>query len=127
MDPMGQHDIVFSIRAVLLNGTARKFFKCKCGVRQGDPLSPLLFVLAAELLQIIINRAMIMGLIHKPLPQDGEDYLIVQYADDTLLFMQADARQLVFLKAILNSFSESTGLKINQNPICISSTFQQTR
>jgi len=43
---------------ILLNGTPGKQFKCKRGVRQGDPLSPLLFVLAAELLQFVINDAM---------------------------------------------------------------------
>jgi retron-type reverse transcriptase len=43
--------------SVLLNGVPGKTFHCKRGVRQGDPLSPLLFVLAADLLQSIINKA----------------------------------------------------------------------
>jgi len=46
------------------------------------------------------------------LPHD-HDFPILQYADDTLIFMQGDARQLFFLKAILNSFAESKGLKVN--------------
>jgi len=82
-------------------------------VHQGDPLSQLLFVLATELLQVLVNRAATMNLLKAPIPQPTDDFLIVQYANDTLLIMQADARQLIFLKALLNSFSESTGLKVN--------------
>ena len=99
--------------AVLLNSVPGKFFQCKRGVRQGDPLSPLQFVLGADLLQIIINKAASMGLLTASIPQPTEDYPIVQYADDTLLIMQADAKQLFFLKSVLNSLADSTGLKVN--------------
>lgn len=47
--------------AVLLNGVAGKEFRCKRGVRQGDPLSPLLFAIAADLLQCAINAKYHMG------------------------------------------------------------------
>ena len=86
--------------AVILNGVPGRKFKCRRGVRQGDPLSPLIFVLAAELLQVLVNRAAAQGLLQPPIPQQDEDYPIVQYADDTLLIMQADATQLFFLKAL---------------------------
>jgi hypothetical protein len=43
--------------SILLNGVPGKVIHCRRGVRQGDPLSPLLFVLAADLLQSILNKA----------------------------------------------------------------------
>jgi hypothetical protein len=100
--------------SVLLNGVPGKSFHCKRGVRQGDPLSPLLFVLAADLLQSIINKAKQQGLLQLPLTENcGQDFPIVQYADDTLLILEACPRQLFFLRAVLNSFATSTGLKVN--------------
>jgi hypothetical protein len=57
--------------AVLLNGIPKKKFFCKRGVRQADPLSPLLFVLAAELLQYIINKAAQHGIISFPVDHEG--------------------------------------------------------
>lgn len=91
-----------------------KPYIAKGGVRQADPLSPLLFVLTADLLQSILNKAKNMGLLNLPIPlRSSTDFPIVQYADDTLIIMEGDARQLFFLKSMLQSFFESTGLKVN--------------
>jgi hypothetical protein len=47
---------------VLLNVVPGISFKCRRGVREGDPLSPPIFVVAADLLQSVINKALIQGL-----------------------------------------------------------------
>lgn len=73
--------------AVLLNEVPGKFFKCKHGVRHGDPLLPLLFVLAAELLQILVNKAASINLLKAPIPHEAGEFPIIQYADDTLLLL----------------------------------------
>lgn len=87
---------------VLLNGVPGKVINCKRGVRQGDPLSPLLFVLAADLLQSILNRAKDQNRINLPIPlRRSTDFPIIQYADDTLIVMEACSRQLWTLKALL--------------------------
>jgi hypothetical protein len=99
--------------SVLLNGIPGKKFYCKRGVRQGDPLSPLLFVLAADLLQSILSKAMDQNLISRPIHCACDDFPVIQYADDTLIILKADAMQLVSLKALLHTFAESTGLKVN--------------
>lgn len=100
--------------SVLLNGSPGKVFHCRRGVRQGNPLSPLLFVLAADLLQSIINRAKDQGLLNLPIPlQYSNDFPVLQYADDTLIIMEGCGRQLFILKALLNSFATSTGLKVS--------------
>jgi hypothetical protein len=101
-----------STSAVLLNGVPGKKFYYGRRVRQGDPLSPLLFVLVADLLQSILNKAM-MHLeppLHCPL---CPDFPVIQYADDTLIVMKANAAQLFCLRSLLHTLAESTGLKVN--------------
>lgn len=74
--------------SVLLNRVPRKSFQYKRGVRQGDPLSPPLFVLAADLLQLVINEAAARKLLLYPIAENFPgDFPIVQYADDTLIIM----------------------------------------
>lgn len=83
--------------AVLLNGSPGKTFHCRRGVRQGDPLFPLLFVLAADFLQSLINKGKSMGMLKLPIPTMGtDDFPVIQYADDTLIVAEGDAKQLFF-------------------------------
>jgi hypothetical protein len=100
--------------SVLLNGIPGKSFKCCKGVRQGDPLSPLLFVLAADVLQTLVDKAWLQGDIDHPISNDfGGDFPILQYADDTLLILPGDERSLLNLKECLGPFSQSSGLRVN--------------
>jgi hypothetical protein len=100
--------------AILLNRVPGKKFYCRRGVRQGDPLSPLLFVLAVVLLQSVLNNTLSMGRISRPIPYPTcPDFSVVQYADDTLVIMREDGNQLFCLKALLQIFTGSTGLKVN--------------
>lgn len=100
--------------AILLNGVLGKTFHCWRQVGQGDHLSPLLFDFVSDLLQSIVNRAKDLDLLKLPLHHRcGQDFSIIQYVDDTILIMEACPRQLLFLKAMLNSFADSTGLKVN--------------
>jgi hypothetical protein len=65
--------------SILLNGVPGKAFHYKRGVRQGDPLSPLPFVLAACLLQSVVNSALQAGTLRLPLQERcGTDFPIVQ-------------------------------------------------
>lgn len=99
--------------SVLLNSTPGRQFLCKCGVRQGDPLSPLIFVLAADLLQAAINDAFTRGLLQLPIPVPDNDYPVIQYADDTIVIMPAELDQAEHMKKILQDYALSVGLYIN--------------
>jgi hypothetical protein len=98
--------------SILLNGVPGISFHCRRGVRQGDPLSPLLFVAASELLQVVINKELVDGRLSLPIPF-GDKFPVIQYADDTILVMQADTNELMHLKRILIDYATSTGLRIN--------------
>lgn len=102
--------------AILLNGVLGKVFHCRRGVRQGDPLSPLLFVLAADFLQTLLNKAIVDGQLDLPMPRNMlQSFPIMQYADGTLLFLKSCPDQLNSLKDLLNTFAHDSGLRVNFN------------
>jgi hypothetical protein len=99
---------------VLLNGVPGRQFFCKRRLRQGDPLSPLLFVLATDLLQSAINKAFTDGILQAPFSHTYQmDFPVVQYANDTLIIMKACNAQVLAMKDILQKYADSTGLHIN--------------
>lgn len=100
--------------SILLNGIPGKQFKCRRGVKQGVPLSPLLFVLVADFLQNIVNKAWQLGILKHPISESfGGEFPLIQYADDTLVILPTDARVLFNFKGLLRSFSDSLGLHVN--------------
>lgn len=100
--------------SILLNGVPGRTFHCRRGVRQRDSLSPLLFVLAADLLQTILNNAKDLRELSLPIPLTyNQDFPILQYADDTLIIMEGCPGQLLHLKSLLQTYDVSTGLEVN--------------
>jgi hypothetical protein len=99
---------------VQVNDDIGHFFQTKKGLRQGDPLSPLLFNIVADMLAVLISRAknndQFRGLV--PHLIDG-GLSVLQYADDTILFMENDLDQARNLRLVLNTFEKLSGLKIN--------------
>jgi hypothetical protein len=77
-------------------------------------------VLAIDLLQCVINKAHAQGLFQLPIPsRDGSGFLIIQYADDTILIMKASQKELICLKVILEIFAQATGLRVNHGKSCL--------
>ncbi len=72
--------------AVKVNDEIGPFFQTFKGLRQGDPLSPLLFNLAAEALTLLVKRAEENSLIEGLGINDENKVAILQYADDTIFF-----------------------------------------
>jgi hypothetical protein len=100
--------------SVLLNGVLGKSLNCRRGGQTWRPNVPLLFVLAADLLQCVINRAHSMGLLQLPIPSyEQAGFPIIQYVDDTIILLKASQMQLLCLKSILETFAQSIGLRVN--------------
>ena len=101
-----------STSRLLLNGVPNPSIRHGRGLRQGDPLSPLLFVIAIDPLHRILELATEMGALTK-LRGKSPHLRISMYADDAALFVAPLQDDIRTLANILNSFGEVTGLKTN--------------
>jgi hypothetical protein len=99
---------------VKINDQIGQNFQTLKGLRQGDPLSPILFNIVVDMLAILINRPKDEGQVTGIVPHLVDGGLsILQYADDTILFMNHDIEKGANMKMILFAFEQLSGLKIN--------------
>ncbi|GJR66773.1 reverse transcriptase domain, reverse transcriptase zinc-binding domain protein [Tanacetum coccineum] len=102
--------------SILVNGSPSEEFRLKRGIRQGDPLSHFLFILAAEGLNALVSEAVEKGIFRGVAV--GEDNVTVshlQYADDTIFFEEWNKENAKSLMCILKCFEEDSGLRVNYN------------
>lgn len=99
-----------------MNTNIGPYIKSYKGVRQGDPLSPILFNFVADCLTRMVQKAqtngLITGLISHIVPNG---VAILQYADDTIVFLKHDVEGAMHMKLLLYLFEMLAGLKINFN------------
>ncbi|XP_075497390.1 uncharacterized protein LOC142534404 [Primulina tabacum] len=99
--------------SVNINGSLSGFFGSTRGLRQGDPLSPMLFILGAEYLSRGLDR---LYLQHPELRyRSGCDILIshLAYADDVIIFANGGSRSLRRLMGLLHHYENCSGQLVN--------------
>ena len=103
--------------SVLVNGSPSGFFQSTRGLRQGDPLSPYLFVIAMEVFSSMMRRAISGGYLAgwKVSGGRGEGMHIshLLFADDTLVFCEDSPDEMTYLSWLLMWFEACSGLRIN--------------
>lgn len=100
--------------SILWNGEKSESFKPSRGLRQGDPLSPYLFVLCMERLCHLIDEAVIEKK-WKPitLSRGGPKLSHICFADDLILFAEASVTQIRVIRRVLETFCRASGQKVS--------------
>ena len=99
--------------AVLVNGNAKGSVKASRGLRQGDPLSPFLFTLVADILSRMLRakeRNLLKGF---RVGRNSTRVSHLQFADDTIFFSNTSEEELQTLKSLLLVFGHISELKAN--------------
>ncbi|WVZ67318.1 hypothetical protein U9M48_016414 [Paspalum notatum var. saurae] len=112
--------------AVLLNGDRGDYFQHGRGLRQGDPLSPLLFIIAIDPLQKLFSLAAEQGFL-TPVHHRAARLRVSLYADDAAIFLNPNRNEVMATHQILSAFSKASGLTTNLSkcavyPICCESS-----
>ena len=94
---------------ILLNGLPGRPILHRRGLRQGHPLSPMLFILAMDPLQRLFDKATQQGLL-SPIGADPIRLRTSLYADDAALFVRPTLEDITTVRHLLQIFGDATGL-----------------
>ncbi len=118
--------------SVLVNGSPHGYFSPSRGLRQGDPLSPYLFLLCAEGLHGLLSQAESTGKIQGlSLCRNGPHLTHLFFADDCLLFCKANLNECATLLQILDQYEYASGQQLNRTKTtlffskCVASSTQE--
>nr|GFB54053.1 RNA-directed DNA polymerase, eukaryota [Tanacetum cinerariifolium] len=102
-----------AMRSIIVNGSPTPEFKFHKGLKQGDPLSPFLFILLKETLHLSFKNILNAGL-YKGIQVDESLTLShLFYADDAVFIGKWDKTNINVIISVLNCFFLASGLKIN--------------
>lgn len=107
------HSVRFSF---LLNGEIKGDIKPHRGLRQGDPLSPFLFLFCTEALSCLIQKAENDGIINGvQFVTSNVEISHLFFSDDSLIFMDAKVAQCEAVKKVLDLYMRASGQMVNFN------------
>ncbi|XP_030923186.1 uncharacterized protein LOC115950077 [Quercus lobata] len=100
--------------SILVNGSALEPFYHSRGIRQGDPLSPYLFILCMEVLEALLEEKCKAKLWNSIKASQGNpEFSHVFFADDLMLFTKADRKNCTAIRDVLDFFCELSEQKIS--------------
>lgn len=82
--------------SVLLNGVPGRWINCRKGLRQGDPLSPYLFIIVADVLHRLLQHPEMSSSLWHPILLN-DPCPVLQYADDTLIILHCSRAAILGL------------------------------
>ena len=101
--------------SVLINGVPKGFFRSTCGLKQGDPLSPALFVIGAEALSRYLNALIHQCQFHSYKVSIGCPIVThMAFADDVVIFTSGLKSTLRVLGRVLQEYCAVSGQKVNE-------------
>lgn len=101
---------------ILINGQPSKLFSPERGLRQGDPISPYLFILCAKVLSGLIHKEVHNKSIHGiKVARSAPQISHLQFADDSLLFARATQQEANVILSILETYQRASGQVVNMD------------